>query len=89
MFCQHLQRWVEQVRALGTEGFIEAPESEEARVDWVARQLGIADHTLARALAAEMRADTPSASAARKLWMDAHAWPVVGELDSGRQHRRR
>ncbi len=89
MFCRHLQRWVEQVRALGSEGFIEAPDSEEARVDWVARQLGIADHALARALAAEMRADTTSESAARKLWTDAHAWPVVGDNDSARQRRKR
>jgi hypothetical protein len=89
MFCRHLQRWVEQVRALGAEGFIEAPDSEEARVDWVARQLGIADHTLARALAKEMRADTPSDVAARKLWMDAHAWPVIGESEGGRQRIRR
>ncbi|MEZ4321086.1 MAG: succinylglutamate desuccinylase/aspartoacylase family protein [Myxococcota bacterium] len=84
MFCQHLERWVEQVRALGTEGVIEAPTSDDDRADWVARQLGIADHTLARALAAEMTEETPAEAAARKLWVDAHAWPTVGDDDMGR-----
>lgn len=89
IFCRHLERWVEQVRALGTGGIIEAPEAEEDRVGWVARQLGIADHRLARALASEMLGATPAEVAARKLWVDASAWPMVGEDDLGRSPQRR
>ncbi|MCA9568272.1 MAG: succinylglutamate desuccinylase/aspartoacylase family protein [Myxococcales bacterium] len=74
MYRHHLERWVDQVRSQ-VGGMEACPTDATARVDWVIRQLGIADRELAAAIAAEMETDTPAPLVAERVWEGAASWP--------------
>ncbi len=76
MYRRHLERWVEQIRCQ-VGGMEACPADEQGRIEWVIRQLGIADRCLAAAIADEMDSDTPAPVVATKVWEQATGWPGI------------
>lgn len=74
MYRKHVERWVEQIRVQAS-GVEQSPDDREGRVRWVRRHLGIADETLAGAIADEMDSDTPPPVVAERVWTGASRWP--------------
>jgi hypothetical protein len=71
MYQNHVERWVDQIRSLARNGAV--PEDEP--VEWVIRQLGIADRHLAEAIATQLDSDVPSRAVAEKVWSGGARWP--------------
>ncbi|MBX2798110.1 MAG: succinylglutamate desuccinylase/aspartoacylase family protein [Myxococcales bacterium] len=71
---EQIAGWIERARAW--RGLRHGPPRDASeRTRWIARQLGIADPRLTRALAREMDRDTPAVQAAAELWGSVPPWP--------------
>ena len=67
--------WIERVRRWKEHPVVHPPTDGAERADWIANQLGLADESLARALAVEMEGKSGALDAARSLWECVQAWP--------------
>ncbi|MBT3218736.1 MAG: hypothetical protein HN348_06560 [Proteobacteria bacterium] len=67
--------WIERVRRWKEHPVVHPPAGGAERADWIAHRLGLADESLARALALEMETKSTALAAARNLWQGIQAWP--------------
>ena len=72
---EQLADWVAAVRTWVADPMVNTPEPGTERVRWVAEQLGLADHRLARVLAVQADRGGESEEVADLLWRSVPPWP--------------
>jgi len=72
---RQLTQWISGLRAWQADGRTDVPASGVERIRWVAEQLGLADHRLARALGMQMDVGGAPEEAALRIWHSVPLWP--------------